>query len=92
MCLNPNCRIAGKAQESASHYAAAENQLAALLKAANTLAAQLGQGREDVQALHDLAAGRTGEGAVHGANLDRRSSAGRPVRQQGKQQAHSTWR
>ena len=54
MCLNPNCRIAGKAQESASNYAAAENQVAALLKAANSLAAQLGQGREDAQTLHEI--------------------------------------
>ncbi|GAB4817641.1 hypothetical protein N2152v2_004687 [Parachlorella kessleri] len=87
-------RVACKAQESASRYAVAENQVAALLKAANTLAGQLGQGREDVEALYELAAGRqgTGEGAAHGNNLDRRSSAGRPARQQGKPQALGTWR
>lgn len=67
--------------------------MAALLKAANGLVQQLGQGKEEAHALHELATGR-GEGGAQAGCSGGGTAPGsaRPVRQQPARHAQALWR
>lgn len=51
------CRVAEKAAESTVYHSAAETQMTAILKAANSLMKQLGQGKQEAQALLEMTGG-----------------------------------
>lgn len=87
------CRVGERALESAARHAAAEAQVAALLKAANGLMQQLGQGKEEAHALHELATGRGDGGAqASGGAGGTAPGSARPVRQQPARHAQALWR
>lgn len=69
------CRVDERAAKLTVQHQAAENQLAAILKAANTLAQTLAQGKEEAQGLQALASGREGAPSASASSGRGRGSA-----------------
>ncbi len=86
--------MAEKAAESGARHAAAEAQVAAILKSANILVQQLGQGAAEAHALQDLAAARgVAENAPHaGGVADNAPHTGGSSGRANRQQPAKLWR